>query len=127
MLRYKAVVSKEPDNTYRVDIPDFPKCIATGQTREAAMEMAQVTLARHANEVSGQGRELPRPSHEDPKKHVDENVFFITIDGPEEQSAHLNLEMPLALYSRLCKAAGETRKDVQGFALQALEHYLTDK
>lgn len=37
MARYVALIRKEPDTDYWVDVPDMPGCVAQGSTRDEAV------------------------------------------------------------------------------------------
>jgi len=51
---YIALIHKDEDSAYGVSFPDFPGCIAAGDTFDEAMAMAKEAL--------GDGEKLPTPS-----------------------------------------------------------------
>lgn len=57
-----ALFHKEKNTTYGVSFPDFPGCIAAGDTFDEAIAMAKEALGFHAEGMLEDGEKLPKPS-----------------------------------------------------------------
>ncbi len=65
MPAYVALLRKQPDTDYGVDVPDFPGCITAGETIEDARRMAAEALQFHVEGMIGDGDPIPAPSQLD--------------------------------------------------------------
>jgi len=59
---YLALIHKEADSDYGVSFPDFPGCIAAGETFEEAVESAVEALGLHVEGMRADGDAVPAPS-----------------------------------------------------------------
>jgi len=59
---YIALIHKDEDSAYGVSFPDFPGCIAAGDTFDEAMAMAKEALGFHAEGMLEDGEKLSKPS-----------------------------------------------------------------
>lgn len=62
MTTYFGLLRKEEGTAYGVDFPDFPGCIALGDSPEEAMRLAEESLNFHIRGMLEDGDELPPPS-----------------------------------------------------------------
>ena len=64
--KFVALIRKEKNTDYWVDIPDLPGCVSAGETEEEAKAKFQAALAFHLEGMKEEGLELPVPrSRED--------------------------------------------------------------
>lgn len=62
MKTYIALIRKEEGSCYGVDFPDFPGCIAAGNTVEEAQARAVSVLDFHVEGMAEDGDPLPKPT-----------------------------------------------------------------
>jgi len=61
-LQYVALIRKDRDTDYWVDIPDLPGCVASGKTEEEAKANFDEALKLHLDTLRDQGNfTLPEP------------------------------------------------------------------
>jgi len=58
---YAALVRKEPDSSFGVELPDFPGCISAGDTAAEALQHAQEALSLHVRGMVDDGESIPEP------------------------------------------------------------------
>ena len=64
--KYVALIRKEDETDYWVDIPDLPGCVSSGVTEEKAKVNFQEGLALHLEAMNEEGLAMPVPrSRED--------------------------------------------------------------
>ena len=62
MYRYELIVFfSDDDQTYVVEIPELPGCMADGKTYEEAIQNAQVVISEWIDTAQSIGREIPQP------------------------------------------------------------------
>ena len=59
--RFPAIVVKEPDSDYTVVFPDFPGCIAAGNTVKDALTLAEDALDLHVRGMIDDSEPIPEP------------------------------------------------------------------
>ena len=86
-LNYIALVRKEPETDYWIDVPDIPGCIAGGETVEQAKALFAEALESHVRLSLEDGWTLPEPrslekvlSDEEPGDYVDSYIVEIEPD-----------------------------------------------
>jgi predicted RNase H-like HicB family nuclease len=62
MHKYWAVVCKMPTDNFVVVFPDFPDCVAFGQTLQSAKEAAASILSDYLDNMERCGESVPEPS-----------------------------------------------------------------
>jgi len=62
MYKYELIIywSKD-DNSYVVDVPELPGCLADGETYEEAISNAQVVISEWIETAKKLKREIPQP------------------------------------------------------------------
>ena len=62
MYKYELIIywSKD-DNSYVVDVPELPGCLADGETYEEAISNAQVVISEWIETARKLKREIPQP------------------------------------------------------------------
>lgn len=63
--KYIALIRKENDTDYWVDIPDLPGCISSGETEDEAMANFEEAFAFHLEGMREDGLPLPNPRSKD--------------------------------------------------------------
>jgi predicted RNase H-like HicB family nuclease len=62
MSAYLALLRKDPDSDYGIELPDFPGCVSAAEDMEQARELAEEALRFHIEGLLADGGSLPRPS-----------------------------------------------------------------
>lgn len=62
MTTYFGIVRKDAGTAYGVDFPDFPGCVAAGDTAEEAMRLGEGALGLHIRGMLEDGEPIPPPS-----------------------------------------------------------------
>jgi len=57
-------LSEDEGGGYLIEFPDFPGCIADGETPEEAMREGRDALASYVRTLEDLGRPIPRPGEE---------------------------------------------------------------
>lgn len=59
MIRYLAILEKEPGTLWGVYFPDLPGCVSAAETAEEAIENAEAALKEVAEDMDLEGIALP--------------------------------------------------------------------
>lgn len=62
MIRYIAVIDKDPDSDFGVYFPDLPGCVSAGSSLDEAWSMAAEALELHLEGMTEDGEPLPEPT-----------------------------------------------------------------
>lgn len=96
MLSYIALIRKEPESSFGVDFPDFPRCISGGDTLEEAKESAQEGSRGHIQVMLDFGEPIPEPSSLDEvmadPQNSDALAFLVEI--PALKAKRINITIP---------------------------------
>lgn len=123
---YPAVLEQSGGGTIAIWFPDFPDCVAAGNSQDAAMEKAeralQITVAEHAE----RDRPLPAPSKMAAitlPRNCD--VIALALIGTEipDPSERVNVYLPKSLLAEADKRAtelGMSRSSFFGLAVSIL-------
>jgi predicted RNase H-like HicB family nuclease len=114
VAKYIAVVHKEPDSIFGVSFPDFPGCVAGGETLQDAHDSANEALELHIQGMIEDGDPIPKPcSFEEAQEHVSshEAVAFllVEIDGPEIPLKRVNVMFPANTIAALDREAARLK------------------
>lgn len=63
MPHYVAIIEDAGPDDVSLWFPDLPGCISGGDDADEALENAPEAIAFYAQELTEDGRELPRPGH----------------------------------------------------------------
>jgi predicted RNase H-like HicB family nuclease len=62
MYRYELIIYwSEEDQSYVVEVPELPGCMADGKTYEEAIQNAQAVINEWIETAKSLGREIPQP------------------------------------------------------------------
>ena len=62
MCRYELIIYwSEEDQSYVVEVPELPGCMADGKTYEEAIQNAQAVINEWIETAKSLGREIPQP------------------------------------------------------------------
>ena len=131
MQRYIAVVHKDKNSAYGVMLPDFPGCIASGDTVEAALDDAREALAFHAEGMRIDGETIPAPRSLEQIQTAGEAwvdlaggiIAFVTLIPARDTQERVNVMIDrnlLAATDARAKATSQTRSALISRALQNL-------
>ena len=73
--KYVALIRKEDETDYWVDIPDLPGCVSSGVTEEKARVNFQEALALHLQSMKEEGLGLPVPRSRDEVLAAEEDPY----------------------------------------------------
>ena len=59
--KYVALIRKEQESDYWVDIPDLPGCVSSGETKEGAIASFEAALDFHVEGMRQENLQLPKP------------------------------------------------------------------
>jgi predicted RNase H-like HicB family nuclease len=79
-ISYWAIVFKEPDTDFWINIPDLPGCFSNGESAEEAIANMREAAALHASVMKERGMELPAPRSEADILKGDLPAFFKTCE-----------------------------------------------
>lgn len=61
-IRYELIIYwSEEDESFVVEVPEFPGCMADGETYEEAVANAKTVIEEWIETAKEHGREIPRP------------------------------------------------------------------
>lgn len=80
---YIALIHKDDDTAYGVSFPDFPGCIAMGDTFDDAMANAKDALAFHAEGMLEDNLEIPTPQTFEQIKSSKDGFWIDELDMAE--------------------------------------------
>lgn len=62
MHKYELIVFfSDDDQSYVVEVPELPGCMADGRTYEEAIQNAQIVISEWIDTAQSIGREIPQP------------------------------------------------------------------
>jgi predicted RNase H-like HicB family nuclease len=95
---YIAILRKDPDSDYGVDFPDFPGCIAAGNTLDEARVMAAEALDFHVDGMIQDGDAIPDPSSLEVvmnnPDHRDGVAILVDLPRKPNPSMRVNVTLP---------------------------------
>lgn len=114
-MRYVAMVHKEEDTGYGVSFPDFPGCIAAGDTLTEALVDAANALAFHVTGMREDEETVPAPREldeivADPELAEDREGAFLTL-VPLIEDRGVSKRVNISLDPGLLEAIDEAAKD----------------
>ncbi len=104
MTSYIALIRKEPDSDYGVDLPDFVGCVTAGRTLEDARRMAAEALALHVEGMTEDGETIPEPASLDTIMTNAENkdAVAVLVDvATRSRSIRINVTLPQDLVEQM--------------------------
>ena len=60
-MRYTIIIERGPKN-FSAYAPDFPGCVAAGDTEEETITLIEEALALHIEDLQARGEPIPEPS-----------------------------------------------------------------
>jgi predicted RNase H-like HicB family nuclease len=89
---YVALIRKEDNTDFWIDIPDIPGCVSSGETPEEAMKNFEEALSFHLQGLIEDGDALPAPrSLEDVLKTQEDpydQAYMVDIDTGSQLRLH---------------------------------------
>lgn len=132
-MRYVALIHKDPDTCYGASFPDFPGCIAAGDTIEETLRNAAEALAFHVAGLREDGDAIPAPRGMDEiradKELAEEtqDAFFALVPLIEDRSAakRVNISIDPSLLEAIDEAAKDRGMTRSNFLASAARTLLT--
>lgn len=132
-MRYVAMVHKQEDTGYGVSFPDFPGCIAAGDTLSEALADATNALAFHVEGMRDDKESIPAPRDldeiiADPALTEDREGAFLTLVPLIEDrgiSKRVNISLDPGLLEAIDEAAKERGMTRSNFLASAARQALT--
>lgn len=133
-MRYVAMVHKEEDTGYGVSFPDFPGCIAAGDTLTEALVDAANALAFHVAGMREDDEPIPIPREldeivADPELVEDREGAFLTLVPLIEDrgvSKRVNISLDPGLLEAIDEAAKDRGMTRSNFLASAARRVLVD-
>ncbi|MDO8838957.1 MAG: type II toxin-antitoxin system HicB family antitoxin [Parvibaculum sp.] len=133
-MRYVAMVHKEEDTGYGVSFPDFPGCIAAGDTLTEALVDAANALAFHVAGMREDDGPIPAPREldeivADPELAEDREGAFLTLVPLIEDrgvSKRVNISLDPGLLEAIDEAAKDRGMTRSNFLASAARRVLVD-
>lgn len=97
MTHFVALIHKDAASDFSVSFPDFPGCIAAGETLEEARLMAEEALALHIHGMIEDHESIPLPSALEEIMKIRENkdaVAFLVDAKLAERAIRINVSIP---------------------------------
>ncbi|MCS7337902.1 MAG: type II toxin-antitoxin system HicB family antitoxin [Verrucomicrobiae bacterium] len=60
-MRYTIIIERGPNN-FSAYAPDFPGCVAAGETEEETLALMKEALEMHIQDMRARGEPIPAPS-----------------------------------------------------------------
>ena len=127
MVKYPAVIHKDPDSAYGVSFPDFPGCISAGDTPEEALSMAEEALQLHVDGMVEDGEEIAAPSAIETTyadlagEHAVVALVPVRLPAPTKR---VNISMDSALLEAIDDAARQNGLTRSGFLAEGARRLL---
>lgn len=98
MNKYVTIIYwSDQDNRYIVHVPELPGCMADGNTKEEALENAEIVVDEWLETAKLLGRTVPEPGSKPAEFYADLNPYVAVPDG----------EVNLLALSRYAKQNGK--------------------
>lgn len=78
-MKYIALIRKEDETDYWVDVPDIPGCYSSGPTEEEALASFQDALELHLESLKADGIEIPPPRGKDEVLADEDEADYIKV------------------------------------------------
>ena len=88
MKTYIACVYKDPNSSFGVAFPDLPGCYGAGDSYDAAIENAKISLREYARALTDDGQDMPKP-------RTHSQLTADTAEAIEFKDAAFIIEVPL--------------------------------
>ena len=97
MNMFWAVIHKESGSVFGISFPDFPGCVAGGDSAEAAVAAGREALAGHVETMLDEGEVLPEPcALDDLLADPDWNDgAFVQVEGPRPKGKHVRVQVTI--------------------------------
>lgn len=121
-MHYIAIIHKEEGSCYGVSFPDFPGCIAAGDTLEDARRNAAEALQFHIEGMLEDKEPLPDPSSLDAvmeEEDFQDGVAFVVDIAPPSRRVRVNITLDEALLHDIDLAAKRFGKTRSAFLVDA--------
>ena len=119
MANYIALIRKDRKTCFGVDFPDFPGCIAAGDTLEEARANAEAGLALHVEYMIEKGEAIPEPSALDAvmakPEHRDGVATLIPLRLGKGRAVRINITVDERLLKELDAEAAHRGESRSGF------------
>src|SRR5688500_1409388 len=115
MENFLALLRKSDGTAYGVEFPDFPGCIAVGETLNEAVAQAREALEFHIEGMAEDGEAIPEPGPFDlllSKVDLSEAVPMVVSVSTPRQAKRVNITIDEGLLERIdveAAAVGTTR------------------
>jgi predicted RNase H-like HicB family nuclease len=121
MATYIALLRKEKDTEFGVDIPDFPECITAGKTLEEAHKRASDALKFHIKGMIEDGEHIPEPRSLDDVMADPANAGAVPflVQGPSANIKRINITLPEKDLEAIDDCAKRRKMSRSAFLLEA--------
>ena len=128
MSDYIAVVHRGAKDRFDVAFPDFPACVAAGNTIDEAKDMAHEALTAHMRSMLDAGESAPGPSKlediiEGPVYQDAVAVLVVSVPETKPRSVRVNITMPEDKLRRIDETAKKKGMSRSSFLAHAAEKF----
>ena len=131
MTHYAALIRKETSSDFGVEFPDFPGCVAAGNTLDEALAQAEYALEFHVEGVVAEGQTIPAPS---PLEQVLESadahgtaVFLVPHRPTKGRAVRVNITLDEFLLKRIDAEAAQQGMSRSAFLAAAARARIPDE
>ncbi len=131
MTHYAALIRKETSSDFGVEFPDFPGCVAAGNTLDEALAQAENALEFHVEGVVAEGQTIPAPS---PLEQVLESadahgaaVFLVALRPTKGRAVRVNITLDEFLLKEIDAEAAQQGMSRSAFLAEAARVRIPDE
>jgi predicted RNase H-like HicB family nuclease len=133
-MRYIAFIHKDEDSCYGVSFPDFPGCVAAGDTLDEAIGNAAEALSGHVRVMEADGDPIPEPRSieaimADPALAPEREgavVIAVPLMRDRGSTVRINVSLDLGLLEAIDAAARARKQTRSAFLASAARRELVE-
>ncbi len=126
MPHYPAVIHKEAASQFGVSFPDFPGCIAAGETLEDAHRNAIEALRFHVEGLEDDGEDLPSPSALEEIDADGGALALVPLLLPQGRARRVNISIDARILDAVDTEASRRGQTRSAFLAEAAERAISD-
>ncbi|MGE0005220.1 MAG: type II toxin-antitoxin system HicB family antitoxin [Parvibaculaceae bacterium] len=133
-MRFVALIHKDKDSSYGVSFPDFPGCVAAGDTADEAISTAVEGLAFHVEGLVADGNPVPQPRSIEKIREdkalldvlSDATLVFVPLIRDRGSARRINVSLDPGLVEAIDEAARDRGMTRSAFLSSAARRELAE-